>query len=184
MEHMILHNFNKSTFLRTYLQILSKHFDVHHHHIITNTTDQHDVNATYDKTLVNFSTVVKPSTTIKRPILYFIHSLPIRKIMKQSDLIIAHGFTDIWYYCLSPSTLKKTVWVIWCYDLYDYRTRKNSLYSRIFFQIKKYLYKDDFTRGTTLIYRINLSLMIIKHHLLNSKTCIFIIYHSLVSTNH
>ena len=141
MEHMILHNFNKSTFLRTYLQILSKHFDVHHHHIITNTTDQHDVNATYDKTLVNFSTVVKPSTTIKRPILYFIHSLPIRKIMKQSDLIIAHGFTDIWYYCLSPSTLKKTVWVIWGYDLYDYRTRKNSLYSRIFFQIKKYLVK-------------------------------------------
>lgn len=139
---MILHNFNKSTFLRTYLQLLSKHYAIHNHYILTDTTDQHDTSvASYDKILANFSTSVKPSTSIKHPISYFIHSRPIRKKMKQADLIIAHGFTDMWYYFFSPSTLKKTVWVIWGFDLYDYRTRKNSLYSRICFQIKKSLVK-------------------------------------------
>lgn len=141
MKPMILHNFNKSMFLRTYIQFLSKHYDIHNHYILTDTTDQHDASAAYDKILANFPTSVKPSISIKHLISYFIHSRPIRKKMKRADLIIAHGFTDMWYYFFSPSTLKKTVWVIWGFDLYDYRTRKNSLYSRIHFQIKKQLVK-------------------------------------------
>ncbi|HJJ67796.1 MAG TPA: TDP-N-acetylfucosamine:lipid II N-acetylfucosaminyltransferase [Methanocorpusculum sp.] len=138
---MILHNFNKSTFLRAYIQFLSKYYDIHNHYIVTNTIDQHYANYVYDKILANFSTAIKPSTSIRHPILYFIHSIPIRKKMKQADLIIAHGFEDMWYYFLSPSTLKKTIWVIWGYDLYDYRTRKSSFNSRINFHIKKQLLK-------------------------------------------
>ena len=97
---MILHNFNKSTFLRAYIQFLSKYYDIHNHYIVTNTIDQHDANYVYDKILANFSTAIKPSTSIRHPILYFIHSIPIRKKMKQTDLIIAHGFEDTIFYLL------------------------------------------------------------------------------------
>lgn len=65
------------------------------------------------------------------------------KILDASDLIILHSFEmsyfSIIYFILHPHFIKKTVWVIWGFDLYDIATKKQSYRQSLYFILKKML---------------------------------------------
>lgn len=133
---MIIHDFNKSIFLRHYIQLLSKYFDINAHLLLTTVVDQHDKDAVYPECFNNFEKIVKPN---KGRIASIIHSFKILPTLSKADLIITHGFSLQYYHLLKPSLLKKTVWVIWGYDLYDYRNTNRTIYQKLAFFLKKNL---------------------------------------------
>lgn len=60
-----------------------------------------------------------------------------------ADLIVLHSLSmslrDIIHFILHPRLTKKTVWVIWGFDLYDYNARKRSYKARLYSAAKKIL---------------------------------------------
>lgn len=69
----------------------------------------------------------------------------ILKVLDTSDLIILHSiamrrFSIIYFIILLyPYFIKKTVWVIWGYDLYDIATKERSYKRSLYFILKKML---------------------------------------------
>ena len=139
---IILHRFDNTIFLNSYLAFIQENFDTKEHVFLINSINRQsqEIN-TYPNNIGKFLYLCEPRVWyVCKYLLYIINRL---KIMSKADVIVLHSLktTDLFYYILSPSLIKKTVWVIWGYDLYDYRTRKSSFYSRLHFIVKKQIVK-------------------------------------------
>lgn len=141
-ETYIAHLFDDAIFLRYYHHFISAFFKQERHEFITNAAGNCSINSSGNDSETTFTTFVR-SENIRKPLQFIKRTFQTLQEMDKSKLIIVHGFTeiDLLYFCLCPPLIRKTVWVIWGYDLYDYRTRKSSLYSRIRFLAKKHIVK-------------------------------------------
>lgn len=138
----IAHLFDDSIFLRHYSHFISTFFKQERHEFITNTAGYNNITFSNNDGDANIIMFLR-SENIRKPLQFIKRTVQTLREMDKSKLIIVHSFTgvDLLYFCMSPHLLKKTVWVIWGYDLYDYRSRKNSLYSRIHFLVKSQVIK-------------------------------------------
>ena len=136
-ELMILHRFDKSVFFKYYVGFLYNYFDTSNHHFITNQVNSHTLSADDIPMVEHFKTIyTKPIKNIRLFVPYAISRL---RMTYKSNLLIIHQMklSDVFFCLLTPWSLKKTIWVIWGGDLYDYRERKSSIRSRIQFIVKK-----------------------------------------------
>lgn len=137
-NHIILHVFPKSVFLRSFIQFLKRNYDPIDHGFITYGTDISSSveypDYTNDFKIIDLSKDNCKDFNTLRSTLEILDASGI-------DLVILHSFTlnylDMIYFLLHPRHTRKTVWVIWGYDLYDYKDRKRSYKSRLTFTLKK-----------------------------------------------
>lgn len=133
----ILHIFPRSVFFRYYLNFLSKYYDTSEHIILTNSEDMHLNKTVHSECKDNFTLIEIPSLkkiSLKNLKTQFL----IWTTLSKADLVICHSFSSQILFMLNPLILQKTVWVIWGYDLYDYRTKDMlSLMGKIVFALKK-----------------------------------------------
>lgn len=137
-NHIILHVFPKSGFLRSFIQFLKRNYDPIDHGFITYGTDISSSveypDYTNDFKIIDLSKDNCKDFNTLRSTLEKLDASGI-------DLVILHSFTlnylDMIYFLLHPRHIRKTVWVIWGYDLYDYKDRKRSYKSRLTFTLKK-----------------------------------------------
>ena len=138
----ITHLFDDAIFLRHYSHFIRTFFKQDRHEFITNASGDYCITSSNNDYGANIVTFVR-SEEIRNPLRFIKRTIQTLREMDKSKLIIIHSFTDIdlLYFCISPHLLKKTVWIIWGYDLYDYRLRKSSISSNVRFFVKRRLVK-------------------------------------------
>ncbi|WP_162139404.1 TDP-N-acetylfucosamine:lipid II N-acetylfucosaminyltransferase [Methanocorpusculum bavaricum] len=123
------------------MDFLSKNHDnsEHKHIIITTTNDLHSNTVVYPNTF-NKNDIVEIAPLNHLSMGSIINFLHIWQLLRKSDLVICHSLSyySILSFLINPLLLSKTVWVIWGYDLYDYRTKNTLSYmGKVFFALKK-----------------------------------------------
>ena len=134
-----LHIFPKSIFLRYYLELLDKYFDVSEHEFIL-LQECHSNIVSYPKSFSRIRSIV-PKRIIQMAL-----DPRVLNMAYRADLIVCHSLSPESVLLLSthPLLIKKSVWVVWGYDLYDYREKTiiyQSWLSKVYFSLKKVLAK-------------------------------------------
>lgn len=139
-KNVCLHVFPKSIFLRYFVGFLDRNFDKSEHYFIL-LPECHSDTVRYPESFSDFFSV-----DVKKPILQMIFDPQIIKLAYRADKIICHSLSVSALFLLSthPFLIRKSVWVVWGYDLYDFR-EKDVLYcsytQKVFFAMKKVVAK-------------------------------------------
>ncbi len=117
-----------------YVSMLRKHFPAGDHKILYrgNVETSEAVLLQFENT-VNFSSLGKGKLNKYKGI---------KKLMKEADHIILHGFNLDWkwilFFCMNKDFLKKICWVIWGIDMYNYLRPETSLKNKILNKMETY----------------------------------------------
>lgn len=139
-KNVYLHIFPKSVFLRSFVEFLDYYFDKSEHYFIL-LPECHSGTVPYPESFSDFFSI-----DVKKPILQMIFDPKIIKLAYRADKIICHSLSVSALLLLSthPFLIRKSVWVVWGYDLYDFR-EKDVLYcsytQKVFFATKKVVAK-------------------------------------------
>lgn len=130
-----MHIFPESIFLEYFIEFLKKHFVLNDHIFITLGNGSSSSSDEYLDSINDFKSINFNKKNFR----------DILKFLDTSDLIILHSiamrrFSIIYFIILLyPYFIKKTVWVIWGYDLYDIVAKERSYKRSLYFILKKML---------------------------------------------
>jgi len=145
-KKIILHIFQRSIFLKQYLDLLVKTDSEIEHVFLIYGTDWHTGQVSYPEydDRFKFIDIEPPNSHIR---LDKIYASNVRLLLKKCNLVIVHALhtSSIIFLYLHPYVLKKTLWLVWGEELLYYKggDKSNAIqyYQRRFVQYIKYILK-------------------------------------------
>lgn len=143
-KKIIVHIFPRSIFFRAYLNFISENYDVSEHVFVVYGSDQHPSGESIED--INKFKIISLDDG-NRKLISFISSLfkhDFISILNRSSVVIFHSISDysLLIILFHLNIVKKSIWLVWGYDISDYLYRSDSYLKRIRVIVKRLLVRN------------------------------------------